>query len=89
MRFPKLKKWQMVEIDWLDSCHLSGWNRENNIDFARKDLEHKSCGYFLKETDYSLSVIQSRKSDTSVPNISVDALMEIPKVAILKIRKLS
>jgi len=84
MRIPKLKKWQIIEIEWLDSCHLFGWTKDN-LDFEQKDLEHNTVGYFLKETEYSISVVQSRKHEVKEKGTSIDALMEIPKVAITKL----
>jgi hypothetical protein len=85
MKIPKIKKWQIIEIDWLDSCHLAGWTRDE-FDWDLKDLEHKTVGYFIKETKYSIAVIQSRKAEVKEKGTSVDALMEIPKVAVTKIR---
>lgn len=81
----KMKKWQIIEIDWLDSCALGGWSRDN-LTYELKDLEHKTVGYFIKETDYSISVVQSRKNKVQEENTSIHSLMEIPKVAITKIK---
>lgn len=78
-------KWSIIEIDWLDSCHLSGWTRDE-LDFQLKDLQHKTVGFFMKKTDYSISVVQSRKAEVKEKGTSIDALMEIPIVAISKIR---
>lgn len=85
MKIPKLKKWQIIEIDWLDSCHLSGWTRDD-LTYELKDLEHKTAGYFLKETKYSINVVQSRKAEVKEKGTTIDALMEIPKVAITNVR---
>ena len=84
MKIPKLKKWQIIEIEWLDSGALSGWTKDE-LDFKKKDLEYNTVGYFLKETDYSISVIQSRKHAVVEQGTSINALMEIPKVAITKL----
>lgn len=85
MKIPKLEKWKIIEMDWLDSCHLSGWTKDD-LTYEQKDLEHKTVGYFIKETKYSISVVQSRKAEVKEKGTSIDALMEIPKVAITKIR---
>ena len=84
MRIPKLKKWQIIEIEWLDSCHLSGWTRDD-LAFEQKDLEHNTIGYFIRETEYSISVVQSRKNEVKEKGTAINALMEIPKVAITKL----
>jgi len=88
MKIPKLKKWQIVEIEWLDSCSVNGWNKDNGISYQKSDLEHISVGYFLKETEYSIAVVQSIKKKVSEENTSINSIIEIPKVAISKIKLL-
>lgn len=83
----KYKPYELIEVDWLDSCHLSGWSRLKNISFNKKDLMHQTSGYFFKETPYSVCIVQSKKMYPE-ENSSVDAMMEIPKVSILKVKKL-
>ena len=80
----KYKQGEKLEIWWIDSCHLSGWRKIEDLDFDKRDLEHQSIGYLIKETNYSIAIIQSR----SIDGITCDALMEIPKCAIHKIKKL-
>jgi hypothetical protein len=83
----KFKKWDVIEILWIDSCHVNGWNKDN-FDYDKADLEFRTVGYFLKETKYSIVVVQSSKRKTKDEGTSIDALMEIPKVAIEKMKKL-
>jgi hypothetical protein len=85
----KYKKWQPIEIFWLDSIHCSKWRYEEEADDLVDDryLHHKTIGYFFKETPVALSVIQS-KSDDGEEKANIDAIMSIPKVAILKIRRI-
>ncbi len=85
MKIPEIEKWQIIEIDWLDSCSMSGWIKDN-LTYEQKDLEHKTVGYFIKETKYSIAVVQSRKFEVKEEGTSIGALMEIPKVAITKIK---
>ena len=85
MKIPKLKKWQIIEIDWIDSGSVDGWIKDN-LEYALSDLEYKSAGYFLKETDYSICIVQSKKEPVKAENTQINSLMEIPKVAITKIK---
>ena len=83
----KFKKWDIIEITWVDSCSMSGWQKDH-FDYAKKDLEFKTVGYFLKENPHSIVVVQSVQRIQKPEGTSVNSLMEIPKVAIEKMRKL-
>lgn len=90
MKIPAYKYLDVVEIEWLDSVHSSGWHRENNPDWIVKDsdLEHKTIGYYLTQTAKSITVIQSHGTpDRDTGKRNVDAEMSIPIRAITKIRK--
>ena len=89
MKIPKLNKWQIIEVEWIDSCHVFGWSKDSDYVFSDDDLVHNTIGYLLKETNYSIAMVQSRISKPSkTARNSVDALMEIPKCAIRKLRQL-
>lgn len=79
----KMKKWQLVEVTWLDAIHHSGWTYEDEIDWSDKKLIHTTAGYFLGETKSQMLIVQSRNSGDEV-----DAIMHLPKTSIKKIRKL-
>lgn len=83
----KLKKWQKVEVKWLDSTSDSGWKCED-VFRGERFLEHSTCGYFLNETNRAIKIIQSRALEADDDGIKVDHMMQIPKKAILKIRRL-
>lgn len=85
--FKQLKKWQIIEISWIDSVHTNGWTFEDSARLDDKFLRHKTIGYYFKETKLGLSVIQS-KSDDGEDKANVDAIMTIPKVAVKKIKKI-
>lgn len=87
MKIPKLKRFQIIEIEWQDSCHASGWMAADKILYRDVDYEHRTVGYFLKETRHGIAVVQSRRDELTA-NVMVDAHMEIPKAAITRIRKL-
>ena len=82
----ELKKFDRIEIEWVDSLHNSGWIIESKVNLSGKELLHKTLGYFLKEDKVSVIVFQSFQ--INVDPKSLDALMEIPKVAIKKIKKI-
>ena len=80
-----MKKYQIIEIEWFDSLHFSGWINEEKVSLSTlEEITHKSIGYFLKENKISILIIQSHQTTESP---EVDAIMEIPKIAILKIKK--
>jgi len=79
-----MKRFQIIEIEWLDSMSVCGWKRE--IDFPLCSLEemtHKTVGYFLKENARSIMVIQSFGLGGDG---QVNSIMEIPKGSILRKR---
>ena len=84
-----MKKYQIIEILWLDSLHTSGWLKEKQVQVTSKErMTHRTVGYFLREDDKSILVIQSWNETDENEERDVDAIMEIPKGAILKIRKM-
>lgn len=94
MRFPTLNKWDRVEIRWLDSYRQHGWVPILETDaYLETDhsLDHRTIGYFIGQTKRQVSVVQSSKTDKELiyhPETQVDAIMNIPKVCITKIKKL-
>lgn len=86
------KKWDRIEIIWLDSYRTHGWLplEEAHVeeDYC---LDHRTIGYFIGETKRQISVCQSSKKDKhliSEPETQIDAVMSIPKKCIVKIIKL-
>lgn len=82
----KYKKFDKLEIHWLDSLHTSGWKSEEDIKTSDKELEHTSVGYFMREDKRSIVLIQSYQLGKDDGDTNVDAIMEIPKCSILKIK---
>lgn len=79
----KLKPYQKIEVEWLDSIHQSGWTYCDRIE--DQDLRCVTCGYFIKEDDNSISIIQSyRVLVLQDGSRSIDSIMNIPKKSILK-----
>jgi len=73
----KHKKYDIIELEWFDSSHSDGWQTEVDIP---KDLVIKSVGYFYSENKESITILQSYARDERC----FDAIMTIPKVAIIK-----
>ena len=86
-KIDRLKPWTIIEIFWIDSMALSRWHHEDDARDSTKDddLKHKTVGYFFKATKASIAVVQS-KSDYENKKGNVDAVMQIPRVAITKVR---
>jgi len=85
----KYNKFDKIEIEWLDSKHETGWLREKNFKTEYLDLCEKTVGYFLRATKHSIIVIQSYSVKEDIKGgFEIDAIMEIPKKAIVKINKL-
>lgn len=88
MKKKRYNKYDVILIKWLDSVHDSGWKRENELD-DEGEIEYETVGLYIGETKRTIKVVQSKCCGTSIENnYLVDALMQIPKVAILNIKKL-
>lgn len=85
----KLKKFDKVEVKWMDSNGDTGWTKEDYYKDSEDAIEHFTCGYFLNYTKRAINVVLSRSVWTDKKGLcNVDSLMQIPKVAILSIKKL-
>ena len=83
----KLKKFDKCEVFWLDSNGDSGWQKEDYYD-SEKWIEYTTCGYYLGQTKRAMNfVLSKRVSLNSDGTTLVDSFMQIPKKAILKIKK--
>ena len=88
-KIKNLKKWAKVEIEWVDSSHASGWQDSKEIE-GTPQIDHRTLGYVLQTTVKTISVVQSVSDYLREDNSrNVDSVMDIPKVAIKKIRYLS
>jgi hypothetical protein len=78
-----------VHIVWVDSCHSSGWTFVSAIKHPPQDLVQESCGFLLKETEYSYFIVQNKGMFPTDDDLAVDGTMEIPKVAVKLIAELT
>ena len=83
---------KLVEVDWIDSSSQWGWK---NLDKLRGDCKSRSLlcrtvGYLIADEDDRIALVQSLAwVDEKIPPTSGDSMMTIPRMAIVKIRKLS
>lgn len=86
--FKKYKTFQPVLIKWLDSVHDSGWKRQS--EFSDEGMiEYETIGLWGGITERTVKVYQSRCLETDKEDdYLVDNMMQIPKVAIIKIENL-
>ena len=84
----KFAKFQPIRIKWLDSVHDSGWKRDKEFE-GEGEIEYETVGLFSRETSRAVQVYQSRCLGSEEPdNHLVDAMMQIPKCAILSVKPL-
>ena len=75
-----MSKQKAYMIDWLDSAGISGWANPSSVDDAM--MECQSIGFYVKETDKSITIALSKNmSGRCVP---YSELVSIPKCAIKK-----
>lgn len=76
-----MKRWALMVIRWVDADHGSGWqmsHEESHLPGAQLCV---SVGYFLRETDDSIKLVQSYTSK-GLRDEQVNGLLTIPKSAI-------
>lgn len=87
----KLKKWDRVEVFWIDSLHVDGWLKEKGVEVNEKQvfdwMKHQTIGYVFQDAKKYIAVAQSY-STKDEEDRSVDSIMRIPRVAIEKMVKL-
>jgi hypothetical protein len=74
---------EIVEVDWIDSCSVRGWQRS---DFRHEDtlpLPIKTVGYLLRSDKTCVTVIQS----VSAEGAKAESLT-IPRSCVKKVREL-
>lgn len=87
--FP-FRKWDAIEIEWVDALHtlFEGWTEQKDIDFDDLRKESKSFisrGTFLRQDDLNVYICQTH----SYTDKQVLGGMAIPKGTVLSIKKLS
>lgn len=92
MKIKHYKKWDRIEIIWLDSYRTHGWlpleDAHVEEDYC---LDHRTIGYYIGETKRQISVCQSGKLDDRLNDedeTQIDAVMSIPKKAIIQVNSL-
>jgi lysophospholipid acyltransferase (LPLAT)-like uncharacterized protein len=87
MKARKFKKWQIIEIFWVDSMHTSRWTFEDEVEGLTKDkyLLHATVGYFFRQDKHQIVVVQSKSNDGEEKS-NVAEIMCIPLVAVKHIK---
>jgi hypothetical protein len=83
----KLKKFDIVEIDFLDSIeNTDGWTPLKKFNFKDHygSLAHRVTGYFVNQTKQAISVCQAHSVENGEMVVGV---WSVPIGAITKIRK--
>ena len=75
----KKKPYKIYRIDWLDSCHGSGWVKVENYQ-PSETLMVSSIGYLIHEDEVSITIVSSYTHATG----EIHTAQEIPKCAIVK-----
>jgi len=84
----KLKLWDHIEIDWIDSIQsMRGWCERNEFPWNDhyKALYQRTTGYFTNQTKEAISVCQSYAQDNYGQCVG---MMSIPLGCIKKIRRI-
>ena len=83
---------KLVEVDWIDSNCQWGWTKLDKLkdDAVSKSLLCRSVGYVVIDDSDRIALVQSLAwADENASPASGDALLVIPRIAIVTIRKLS
>lgn len=86
MKIPKLKRFDVVWIQWEDSMAQSGWMGIDETDIDKVSMICYSCGFFIQENKDSI-VFSGSITPRDCGDHSIDGWMKIPKIAIQKITK--
>lgn len=90
MKKPKL--WDIVQIDWLDSMHVGGWQHFTDVIWHEnaEHMKHSTVGFLAKQCKDSVTVVQSLTERwTDKHPMNIDALMCIPRCSITSITVLA
>jgi len=86
----KMKRWQIIEIHWIDSMATKGWHFEDDVDdlTLTKFLLHSTVGYFFKKDKHQIVVVQSKSADGEEKcNVGEIFCIPVRSIKIIKIIK--
>lgn len=84
MNVGKLKRLDKYIVSWIDSCGEQGWKELGEVDKDETDMYQETVGFFLYETENSYCFCMTMALNSTVN----DMRLQIPKVAILKIKRI-
>lgn len=81
---------QAVEIEWMDSATISGWNRPSEYTQLSGLSPCVSVGYLTKYTRTEVQIVQSRHDLVKAPGTSdwYGEGLSIPRSCVKKVRTL-
>lgn len=88
----KPKLWDIVQIDWLDSMHVAGWQHYQNVKWYKnaEHMKHSTVGFLSHQSKETVTVIQSLTDRWTNGNpTNVDAVMCIPRCSITSVTVLA
>ena len=85
MRIPKLKKNQLILVDWIDAYHDTSWQEEGEAR-QRPDIDCQTIGFYLKHDEelfwMSATMSAGKKAQRDSIVIPAGCLKKIRKVKI-------
>lgn len=70
-------------IEWVDSSHISGWNKIGSIDLGKSNIICRSIGWIVEE-DEDVIIISGHLDSLKDDNVVLcNTLMSIPKCSII------
>ena len=89
MNLPKLKKYDKIEVIWIDSNYSAGWHGSDSYKRQIEDVENKfiihDIGFFMEYTKNYLILVGGFDEQDKPSHNYINA---IPKSVIKKIKKL-
>lgn len=80
-----MRRWDLVELVWIDSSHEGGWLNEDEVGKKPHTTICYTAGYFYREIGANLQFVMNYCCENT-PDEQVCGLMTIPKVSIKKKR---
>lgn len=76
----------IAKIEWIDSCHFSGWRQEHEY----RDTQISRCvsvGFLIRKTKTEIVFAQSYSDTGNYAEITAIPIQAIKKITILERRK--
>lgn len=82
---PSIAQWTPIEVQWVDSIQEKEWESDQYIEIEEVPTI-ASVGYFFKELDDQVVLIQSHNIDVRDGKLGqIDSILQIPKCSITRV----